>query len=81
MIDFHTILGMISKSMGQIPRVSAVMHALFNLGDEQLDSTIYPAAMEAAIHFVEVCCKQVAYIARRGEFDSELKLIVQDTFV
>ena len=54
---------MISKSMGQILRVSAVMHALFNLGDEEVDSTIFPAAIEAAIHFVEVCCQQAAYIA------------------
>ena len=72
---------MISKSMGQILRVSAVMHTLFNLGDEELDSTISPAAIEAAIHFVEVCCQQAAYIAGRGELDEELKLIVQGTIV
>ena len=57
------------------------IHALFNLGDKQLDSTIYLAAIEAAIHFVEVCCQQVAYIAGRGDLDEELKLFVQDTFV
>ena len=67
--------------MGQILRVSAVMHALFTLGDEELDSTISPAAIEAGIHFVEVCCQQAAYIAGRGELDEELKLIVQGTFL
>ena len=70
---------MISKSMGQILLVSAVMHVLFNLGDKELDSTISPAAIEAAINFVEVCCQQAAYIAGRGELDKELKLIVQGT--
>lgn len=43
--------------------------------------TISPAAIEAAIHFVEVCCQQAAYIAGRGELDEELKLIVQGTFL
>ena len=41
--------------MGQILCVLAVMHALFNLRDEELDSTISPAA-------IEVCCQQAAYI-------------------
>ena len=50
---------MISKSMGHILRVSAVMHALFNVGDEELDSTISPAVIEAAIHFVEVCYQHI----------------------
>jgi len=65
--------------MGQILRVSAVMHVLFNLGDKELDSTNSPAAIEAAINFVEVCCQQAAYIAGRDELDEELKLIVQGT--
>ena len=72
---------MLSKSMGQILRVSAVMHALFNLGDKELPNTISSAAIEAAIHFVEVCCQQAAYIAGRGELEEELKLIVQGMII
>ncbi len=68
---------MISKSTGQILRVSAVMHALFSLEDEQLGNTITPTAIQAAIHFVEVCCQQTAYMAGRGELEKELKMIVQ----
>ncbi len=68
---------MISKSTGQILRVSGVMHALFNLDNEDFASTITPFAMEAAIHFVEVCCQQTAYMAGRGEIEKELTLIVQ----
>ncbi len=68
---------MISKSTGQILRVSAVMHALFNLEGEELGNTITPVAIQAAIHFVEVCCQQTAYIAGRGELDKELSMVVQ----
>ena len=68
---------MISKSQGQILRVSASMHTLFSLECEELCSTITTDAIDAAIHFVEVCCQQTAYIAGRGELDKELNLIVQ----
>ena len=70
------IVGMISKSTGQILHVSGVMHALFNFEGE-LGSTIAPAATEAATHFVKVCCQQAAYISGRGELEEELKLIVE----
>ena len=59
--------GMISKSLGQILRVSGVMHVLFSLEEENVDDT---AAINAAIHFVEVCCQQTAYIAGRGELEA-----------
>ena len=66
---------MISKSMGQILRVSAVMHALSKLEDERLGNIISTAAITVAIHFVEVCCQQAAYMAGRGELDEELKIV------
>ena len=56
---------MISKSLGQILRVSGVMHVLFSLEEENVDDTVTVAAINAAIHFVEVCCQQTAYIAER----------------
>ena len=55
------------------------MHALFNLGDKEPDSSISRAAISAAIHFVEVCCQQTACLAGRGELDKELKLILQQS--
>ena len=60
---------MISKSLGQVLRASGVMHILFNLDKEQVDNTVTVAAIDAAIHFVEVCCQQTAYIAGRGELE------------
>lgn len=72
-----THIGMISKSTGQILRVSAVMHALFNLEGEELGNIITPAAISAAIHFVEVCCQQTSFIAGRGELEKELQMISQ----
>ena len=57
--------GMKSKSLDQILRVSGVMHVLFSLEEENVDDTVTVAAINAAIHFVEVCCQQTAYIAER----------------
>ena len=68
---------LISKSLGQILRVSGAMHTLFNLECEEVGSTITKDAIDAAIHFVEVCCQQAAYIAGTGELDKELELIVK----
>ena len=68
---------MISKSQGQILRVSVSMHALFSLECEELSYTVTKDAIDAAIHFVEVCCQQTAYIAGRGELEKELNMIVQ----
>ena len=79
LFDYSTLscAGMISKSQGQILRVSASMYTLFSLECEELCSTITIDAIDAAIHFVEVRYQQTAYIAGRGELDKELNLIVQ----
>ena len=66
---------MISKSQGLILRVSASMHALFNLESEELSDVITTDAIDAAIHFVEVCCQQTAYIAGRGDLQQELSMM------
>ena len=65
---------MISKSQGQILRVSASMHALFSL---ELCDVIITDAIDAAIHFLEVCCQQTAYIADRGDLQQELSMMEQ----
>ena len=71
---------MISKSSGQILHVACSMHTLFQLEREELCYTISKDAINAAIHFVEVCCQQTAYIAGRGELDKELDLIEKGIF-
>ena len=72
------ISGVLSKSMGQILRVSAVFHILFHLNKEihsdNIDVIISESAIMAAIHFVEVCGQQVTFMAGREEIDEEIKL-------
>lgn len=71
---------MLSKSSGQILRVSAAIHVLFHLeNDEPLPNIIAPSAIEAAIDFVEVCCQHTAYITGRGTIDHELEILEAGT--
>lgn len=70
------LLGMLSKSLGQIIRVSAAMHVLFHLeSKETVPDIISDAAIEAAIDFVEVCCQHTAYITGRGNINQELEYL------
>lgn len=63
---------MLSKSTGQIIRVSVALHVLFHMENEDpLPDTVSQAAIEAAINFVEVCCQQTAYIAGRGDISNK----------
>ena len=59
--------GMISKSKGQVLRLGAVFHALFNM-DTPLDipDVICDDALKAAFAFVNLCNQHTAYIAGRG---------------
>ena len=63
--------------MGQIVRVSAVLHILFHLDSEPCTDVdvISEDAIRAAIHFVEVCGQHVAFIAGRGGIKEEIKLL------
>ncbi len=62
--------------MGQILRVSAAMHILFQIEEKALPpNAISEEATKAAIKFVEVCCQHTAYIAGRGTIDNELELM------
>ena len=62
------LLGMLSKSLGQILHVTVSMH-------EEICTTVSEKAIKAAINFVEVCCQQTAYLTGRGEIDEELQLL------
>ena len=69
-------IGTLSKSMGQILRISAAMHVLFHMeSEEELPSVITEQAISAAIDFVEVCCQHTAYLTGRGIIAEELKLL------
>ena len=64
------IVGMLSKSMGQILRISAAMHILFHIDEDgPLSNIISDMAIDAAINFVEVCCQHTAYITGRGNIN------------
>ena len=55
------------------------MHVLFSLEEDSVDDTVTVAAINAAIHFVEVCCQQTVYIAGRGELEKELSMLMEGT--
>ena len=58
---------MLSKSLGQILRVSAALHILFNIeSEDDIPDIISNSAIEAAINFVETCCQHTAYICGHG---------------
>ena len=79
------IIGMLSKSKGQILRVSAVLHILFHIclpdatdheesNDESsnpISNIISDEALSAAIDFVETSIQHAAYIAGKGEITNE----------
>ena len=70
------LIGMLSKSMGQILRVSAALHVLFNIdGAEELSETISEMVVDTAVDFVEVCCQHAAYITGRGNLDEEVNFM------
>jgi len=76
---------MLSKSKGQILRVSAVLHILFHVhlpnatdNEESIDgcgdtisNQIRYEALYAAVNFVESSILHAAYIAGRGEIRNE----------
>ena len=76
MQKFWFCVVLLSKSSGQILRVSAAIHVLFHLENENpLSTIIAPSAIEAAINFVEVCCQHTAHITGRGKIDHELEIL------
>ena len=72
-------LGMLSKSKGQVLRVSAAFHFLFNINnsndDMELSDEISEEAICASINFVALCCQQTAFMAGRGKISEEIQLI------
>ncbi len=72
----HVLLnaGMLSKSRGQVLRLSPVLHLLFNYNKEgEIPDVISEAAIKAAINFVKVTCEQTAMIAGRESVAETIK--------
>ena len=68
----HT--GMLSKSKGQIIRVAATMHVLFNTETPlAVSKVISDAAIKAAINLVDVCIQHAALLAGRGDVDETVQ--------
>lgn len=62
--QFCMSIGMLSKSKGQILRVSAVLHVLFHIDTpHNIPETISEDAVKAADNFVDLCLQQAAYLA------------------
>ena len=73
---------MASKAKGQVLRLSALMHLLFEGGpgvdenkEKDIGLIIGEDAIKAAIDFVNVCIQQAAYIAGRGDIEEEISRI------
>ena len=66
---------MLSKSKGQILRVAAILHILFQVNTEE-DDTLYISteALYAAIDFVQTSIQHTAYIANRHSISEEVEL-------
>ena len=80
---------MLSKSKGQILRVAAVMHTLFQLKplhDEEeitciINNEISPEALEAAIDFIQTSVQHTAYIAGRSTIAKEVEIAEAGAYI
>ena len=72
----HILLGMLSKSKGQILRVAASLHVLFHRNTPlNVPESISEEAIKAAVTFVELCIQHAAYMAGRGDISEAIQAI------
>ena len=66
--------GILSKSRGQVLRLTAVMHMLFNIDnvDQPLEEEVGELAVKAAVNFIQLACQQTAFIAGKGTLQEEM---------
>ena len=65
---------MLSKSKGQILRVSACLHVLFHIETPMnIPDVISTEAIKAAIDMVDVCLQHAAYLAGRGSINAMIE--------
>lgn len=64
---------MLSKSKGQILRIAATLHVLFNWENpKDIPQEISSDALKAAINFVDVCIQHSAYLGGRGDISEAI---------
>ena len=69
---------MLSKSKGQILRIAATLHVLFNLETPlSIPAVISDSAIKAAINLVDVCLQHAAFLAGRGEIDETIQDMIK----
>ena len=63
-----------SKSRGQVLRLTAVMHMLFNIDnyEQPLEDEVGESAVKAAVNFIQLACQQTAYIAGKETLQEEM---------
>ena len=82
-LDLHvfviaTIAGMLSKSKGQILRVSAVLHVLFHLDTPlNIPDIISEKAVKAADNFVDLCLQHAAFLGGRNKISEAIDDITE----
>ncbi len=71
---------MLSKSKGQILRVSAMLHVLFHIDTPlNIPETISENTVKAADNFVDLCLQHAAFLAVRGEIQDAVDDILGGT--
>ena len=74
---------MLGKSKGQILRIGAALHILFEMfpsDEEAQPSDITEAAIVAAINFTELCLQQTAFMTGRGNIVEDIENIKASKF-
>ena len=71
---------MLSKAKGQILRVAASLHVLFNINTPHtIPQTISDVAIKAAVDLVDVCIQHAAFLAGRGDVEETIQGLVEGT--
>ena len=71
---------MLSKAKGQVLRVAASLHVLFNIDTPlTIPQEISDAAIKAAVDLVEVCIQHATFLAGRGDVDKAIQGLVEGT--
>ena len=65
---------MLSKSKGQILRIAATLHVLFNMNDPlTIPTVISEPAIKAAINLVDICLQDAALLGGRADIGETIE--------
>ena len=77
-VSLTCVVGMLSKSKGQILRVAAVLQVLFHVDNpHNIPAKVGEDVMKAAISHVDLCIQHAAYITGRGRVQDEVESVYQ----